>query len=186
MKKAHIPIDFEYPREILEAFAALAALGVHPMNMAVAGGFCRDTIHGAIPKDIDIVITQTRDFEAEHIQELLPHWSLQQQYTEYQDQDPNTDFHERWEAVLQFKTRGFDVDLLFSQPAYRTVDDAVRMNDFNLNQYRATYRQVLRNSAPAYVGQTPEGILHRTMLTAVSPERVGRMQSKARAYGWVV
>lgn len=178
----------QYPLEVMDAILALLITGVRASQIVLAGGYCRDIVHGHCPNDIDIVVVADEVPNVGDLQVLLPHWELQTVHDssdDYQSEEPN-DFKDRWSAVYQFSTPGLDVDFLFANSTFTACGQAVRMNDYNLNQYMVRVGDIVAGNMPLYVGETPERILKRTHLTKVSEERCNRMRQKARDFGWVV
>lgn len=188
-----------YPKPYKQLIGALIAWGIDPAYMAVGGGFARDTHHGVEPNDLDIVVVGGVDPDLDLGAYLPPGWEITQQDVQYPES--GQDFEARLEIVIQLRWAGvrefllgtlefgpaptLEADILVATPHYKSVNQHITDNDFNLNHYRIDSLGFLNDQPPYFVG-VDEGTLVQCRTAQVLPERHNRMVDLAKEYGWSV
>ncbi len=161
-------------------------------GVALAGGFPRDLMHGATPKDVDIALYGMTQYQAEVlINSVLPTldprfvrdggWS-----TEYADAGEGGIFKGVLSLVGCRGLEGMDVDFNYYDAG--SLGRVMESFDFTINQVGIAY-----NWPDPEGGPRLGAYLHKDVTWGVNkevgagsrlPERCEKMRAKAAYYGW--
>ena len=178
---------------ILDRMADL--FGLH--NVAIGGGYARDTYFGEQPKDIDVVLCMQHDSCPEELVAKLcgvfeaNGYSYKNCHTRY-DKSEHSDFEDRLALVVQFEPdTEFDlpIDVLVASSNYTDVKTYIAANNFSLNQFMipsSIYSwRTLDVFTPKYVGKPEEfGMLWPHPTSKSSPACTIKNVHKAQKVGW--
>lgn len=167
----------------------ISLLTEHNLTFGVFGGYPRDLKHGAVPKDLDLIIY---NFDPNNDQNMLGFERLSD-FIENQDllavdpyelskaADPlKYPINKRMLEVIKLKCK---VDIIVMLPKYRYLTEVTRDFDLNINQYVFS----LTKEVVTFVGQN-EGTLQYTRNFEIKDmdDREAHIKAKAVAFGWDV
>lgn len=99
-------------------------------QVAIAGGYPRDLLLGREPKDLDIIVADLNDFGLELVHAALKDIGCVLEI--FSDNPPSAKGNPRVKAVIKAAE---DIDIIFWDNSFKTIQDIVNNFDFNINQF---------------------------------------------------
>lgn len=138
------------------------------LRLVLAGGFCRDTIHGVKPKDADFFVLGENDKEV--VRSKLRKAGFKFTYTgKYGEGRGNPEY----KGVFKGWLFGIDIDIILWENPADTKIEVVKKFDLNVNQYWMGAAGDIK-----FFPDAPHITKEFKVLREDDPERAARIQRK--------